>query len=137
MLRKIKTTGLFCLFTLIQFANSAMALGARPNADPNAPPPPGWVTWFPMIVMVFIFYFLLIRPQSKQRKERKNLLDNLKKGDKVITQGGLHANIVNVGPNFFDVKLNEDTKVKIQKSAVVDVIVDKPEVHTPEVVSPK
>lgn len=133
---RLKNHALITLVFLIGMANNVMAMASRPNGDPNAPPPPGWVSWFPLIVMVFIFYFLLIRPQSKQRKERQMMLDNLQKGAKIVTQGGIHATIVNVGPNYFEVKINEDTKIRISKSAVADVNIEKPaEAKTPELVS--
>lgn len=109
------------VFSIAVLSADAWALAPRPPADPNAPPPPAWVSWAPLLVMVLIFYFLLIRPQSRQRRERQALLDNLKKGDKIVTQGGIHATIVNVGPHFLDVKINEETKVRIQRSAVTDL----------------
>jgi len=110
------------LFTLFLFSSQLWSMASKPNPDPNAPPPPVWVSYVPLLFMVFIFYFLLIRPQSKQRREKQNMLSNLKKGDNIVTQGGMYATIVNVGPNFFEIKLNEETKVKIQKSAVVEVV---------------
>jgi len=115
---------LYAGLTVLFAMQDLFAMAQRPNPDPNAPPPPAWISWAPLVVMLGVFYFFLIRPQSKQRKEKKNMLNNLKKGDKVITQGGLHATIVNTGAGFFEIKLNEDTKVKIQKSSVVDVVVD-------------
>jgi hypothetical protein len=54
------------------------AMASRP-ADPNAAPPPAWVSFMPMLVMVGVFYFLLIRPQMKQRSERQKMLDAVKK----------------------------------------------------------
>ncbi|OVE77474.1 preprotein translocase subunit YajC [bacterium F11] len=110
-------------------------MAGRPNADPNAPAPPGWVSFAPLIFIVFVFYFLIIRPQSRQRKERQQVLENLKKGDKIITQGGIFATIVNIGPNSLDIKINEDTRVKIQKGAVADVVVEKPQAAIPEKVT--
>ncbi len=120
-------TKLFLMQAVLMIAagnGSVWAMAGRPNADPNAPPPPAWVTYMPMIVMIAIFYFFLIRPQMKQKNDRQKLMDSLKKGDKVITQGGFYATIVNVGTTTFDVKLNEETRVKILKSAVQEVIQD-------------
>lgn len=120
-----KISALFSLFTVAWLANSAevMAMATRP-VDPNTPPPPFWVSWTPMIVMIAVFYFLLIRPQIKQKKERQTMMSNLKKGDRVVTQGGLFATVVNVLPQVVEVKLNEDTKVRILRSAVSEVIPD-------------
>ncbi len=113
---------------------SVFAMAARPNTDPNAPPPPAWAQWFPIVIMVGVFYFLLIRPQSKQRKERDNMMNNLKKGDRIVTQGGLIATVVNVSPDVLDIKLNEDVKVKIRRSGVAEVLPAEPAVIEPTVV---
>jgi preprotein translocase subunit YajC len=103
------------------------------SADPNAPPPPAWVSFMPMIVMVAIFYFLLIRPQMKQRNDRQKMLDAIKKGDKVVTQGGIIATVVSIGQTTMEVKINDETKVKVLRSAITEVYND---VVEPEVVKP-
>jgi len=107
------------------FLPQAMALANRPNADPNAPPAPGWVSFVPMIAMVAIFYMLLIRPQSKQRKERQRLIDGIKKGDHVLLQGGILATVVNILPQILEVKLNDDVRIKIQRSGVADILTEE------------
>jgi preprotein translocase subunit YajC len=99
----------------------ALAMASRPNSDPSAPPPPAWVSWVPVLFMVGVFYFFLIRPQTKQRREHDNMLGNIKKGDKVVTQGGIIATVVNIGPHVVDVKINEDTKAQLLKSAITSV----------------
>lgn len=108
-------------------AASVFAMAQTPT-DPSAPQPPSWVSFVPMVVMVGVFYFLLIRPQSKQRKEHQNLLNAIKSGDKIITSGGFYATVVSVQPQTVDIKLNEETKVRIQKSAVTEVLKNEPEV---------
>lgn len=122
--------------SLMLFLSNAplFAMGSKP-ADPNAPPPPFWVQWTPMIVMIAVFYFLLIRPQAKQRKERQNMLNALKRGDRIVTQGGFIATVVNVGPAIVEIKLNEDTKVKIQRSAVAEILPAQTETKDQEAVS--
>jgi preprotein translocase subunit YajC len=120
------------LLTAMLLTSDLWAMASKPS-DPNAPPPPAWAQWFPIIMMIGVFYFLLIRPQSKQRKEREALLSNLKKGDKIVTQGGFIATIVNVLPDHLEIKLNEETKVKIQRSGVADVY-KEPAAVVPEVV---
>jgi preprotein translocase subunit YajC len=104
-----------------------MAMATRPNTDPNAPPPPAWIQAAPIIVMVLIVYMLIFRPQATQRKQRQQMIDSLKKGDKIVTQGGLIATVVNISPTILEVKLNEETKVKIQRSAVAEVLPDQVE----------
>ena len=76
----------------------------------------------PLIIMFGIFYFLLIRPQQKKAKEHKNLVAALKKGDEVITNGGLLAKVTNVGDNFLTCQVAENVEVKIQSHAVGTVL---------------
>jgi preprotein translocase subunit YajC len=67
---------------------------------------------FPLILMFIIFYFLLIRPQSRKQKQHQEMLRNLKKGDKVITSGGLYGVVVKVGER--DVVLEVADKVNLR-----------------------
>jgi len=76
----------------------------------------------PLIIMFGIFYFLLIRPQQKKAKEHKNLVAALKKGDEVITNGGLLAKVTDVGDNFLTCQIAENVEVKIQSHAVSTVL---------------
>ena len=72
----------------------------------------------PLLALFLIFYFLIIRPQQKQAKEHKNMIANLAKGDKVITNGGLIVEIEKVEEHFFKIKLNDDTVIKMAKEFV-------------------
>ena len=76
----------------------------------------------PLVIMFGIFYFLLIRPQQKKAKEHKNLVAALKKGDEVITNGGLLAKVTNVGENFLTCQIAENVEIKIQSHAVSTVL---------------
>ena len=71
-----------------------------------------------LIIMFAIFYFLIIRPQQKQQKEHQAMLDALKKGDKILTVGGLYAEVVKVEEDFIKIKLNDTTIVKLDKAFV-------------------
>ncbi|EHV4777415.1 preprotein translocase subunit YajC [Campylobacter coli] len=62
----------------------------------------------PLVVLFAIFYFLVIRPQQKQAKAHKQMLESLQKGDKIITNGGLICEVVKPDDDFIKVKLNED-----------------------------
>ncbi len=77
---------------------------------------------FPFILMILIFYFLLIRPQQKQLKERQNMLNNLKVGDKVITVGGLIGTITEIKDNEIELELAKNIKVKALKTAVTSLL---------------
>ncbi len=72
----------------------------------------------PLILIFVIFYFLLIRPQQKRTKEHKNMLENLKKGDKIITSGGIYGVIEAVGTNTVTVKIGENLKIKLGKAYI-------------------
>ena len=76
----------------------------------------------PLIVLFAIFYFLVIRPQQKQAKAHKEMIGALKKGDKVITNGGLIGEVVKPEEDFIKVKLNDDTVVKVSRDYIAKKI---------------
>ena len=75
----------------------------------------------PLIFMFAIFYFLLIRPQQKKAKEHKSLLDALKKGDTVITAGGVHGKVVSVDDTIVTLEIANNVNIKITKSYIATV----------------
>jgi len=77
------------------------------------------VPWIPVFA---ILYFLLIRPQQKQAKERQVMLDSVKRGDNILTQGGIYGVVTALKGPVIEVKLNEDTKVKMDKSAIARIL---------------
>ena len=76
----------------------------------------------PMLLLAGIFYFLIIRPQSKRAKEHKKMLADLTKGDEVVTSGGLLGKVVRLGENFIELELTENTHVRVQKQAVTGLM---------------
>lgn len=72
----------------------------------------------PLIVLFAVFYFFIIRPQRVQQKKHKEMLSNLQKGDKIVTQGGFICEVIKPEDTFFSVKLNDDTIVKLAKEYV-------------------
>ena len=77
----------------------------------------------PLVVLFAIFYFLVIRPQQKQAKAHKQMLDNLQKGDKIITNGGLICEVVKPEDEFIKVKLNDESVMaKISKDFIAKKI---------------
>jgi preprotein translocase subunit YajC len=76
----------------------------------------------PLILMFAIFYFLLIRPQQKRAKTRNAMLQALKKGDKVITIGGLHGTIDQITEDQVVLKVGETTKLTFERSAINAVV---------------
>ncbi|KTC81551.1 preprotein translocase subunit YajC [Legionella brunensis] len=76
-----------------------------------------------MIVAIFVlFYFMLIRPQNKRAKEHREMISQLKKGDEIITSGGILAKVVNIDDQYIKVALSETVEVSIQKGAVSAVL---------------
>jgi preprotein translocase subunit YajC len=67
----------------------------------------------PMVFMVVIFYFLLIRPQQKKSKEHKALLDNLKKGDRIITSGGIIGTIINIDDQLVSLEVADKVRIEL------------------------
>lgn len=78
----------------------------------------GFSSFIPLILMFAIFYFLLIRPQQKKTKEHREMVSNLKKGDRIITSGGLHARITGLDENTLTVELADKVRVKLQRGNV-------------------
>lgn len=72
----------------------------------------------PFVILIIIMYFLVFRPQQQETKKRKEMIDSLKKGDKIITAGGLIADVYKVEEKHLSIKINEDTIVKLTKEAV-------------------
>ncbi len=86
------------------------------------------LTMFIPIIMVFIvFYLLLIRPQQKKQKEHQALLSDLSKGDKVVTNGGLYGTISDAKDHVVILKIAENVKVEVVKSAIATVVEKKKE----------
>ncbi len=74
--------------------------------------------------IILIFYFMIIRPQSKRQKERQKMLEAMKKGDKVVTNGGIHGKIVAMEDKTVLLEIADNVKVKVDKSAVTAVVQD-------------
>ena len=72
----------------------------------------------PFIFLIGIMYFIIIRPQQQQAKTHKEMVESLGKGDKIVTTGGLIAEVKKVEEGFFSVKINDDVVVKLVKDAV-------------------
>ncbi len=82
----------------------------------------GMLTFLPLILLFAVFYFLLIRPQQKRAKQHKQFMQNLKKGDTVITSGGLYGKITGITDEAITIEIAEKVRVKVSRSAVVDYV---------------
>ncbi len=97
---------------------------ASAMAQTGGAPPAGnaFVQLIPLILIVVIFWFLLIRPQMKRNKQHREMVSSLSNGDEVITSGGILGKITNVGESFVTVKLADGLDIKVQKHAVAQVV---------------
>jgi preprotein translocase subunit YajC len=75
--------------------------------------------FMPFIFLIAIMYFVIIRPQQQEAKKKKEMIESLKKGDKIVTSGGFIAEVYKVEESFFKIKLNDDTIVKLEKDFVL------------------
>lgn len=99
------------MFEQLAYAQAGQAGAESPNPI---------FSFLPLILLIVIFYFLILRPQQKRQKELQKLIDNLKKGDQVITAGGLIGTITSLQNDYVVLKVgdNEATKVEVLKSAI-------------------
>jgi len=84
--------------------------------------PPAWMTFLPFIAMGFVFWFLILRPQMRQQKDKQSKISALKKGDQVLTAGGFVGKIIKVDEHYADIELAPNVKVKAVKSTIADVL---------------
>jgi preprotein translocase subunit YajC len=78
-----------------------------------------WSSMIPLLLIMVVFYFFLIRPQMKRQKELKNFRDSLKKGDHIITAGGIYGKINNITDNVITIDAGNNVLLKVDKSAVL------------------
>ncbi|MFC0212563.1 preprotein translocase subunit YajC [Paenibacillus chartarius] len=98
-------------------------------ADPAAPADTTTsllYTWGPLVLMFVVLYFLLIRPQQKRQKTRNQMLNSLKKGDKVVTIGGLHGTIQEITDDTVVLRVNDVTRMTFDRSAINSVTASAP-----------
>ena len=77
-----------------------------------------WMSFFPIVMMFVLLYFVMIRPQMKRAKEHKSMTEALQKGDEIVTAGGVLGRIVKVSDAYISIEIAAGTEVLIQRSAV-------------------
>ncbi|MFV0378308.1 MAG: preprotein translocase subunit YajC [Mangrovibacterium sp.] len=77
------------------------------------------MTFLPMILVIVVFYFFMIRPQVKRQKELKKFRESLEKGDKVVTTGGIYGKVAEIKDNYVLLQVDDNVKLRVDKSAVV------------------
>jgi len=93
-----------------------------PESSAAAAAPGPMAMLFPLAMMFLIFYVLVFRPQAKARREHQTMLKGLKKHDEVVTTGGLIGSVVNLKPDTVTLKVDENVRVEIERSAVTRVM---------------
>lgn len=93
-------------------------LQAATAANGTAQQGGGWSFWLMMIAIFVVMYFFMIRPQQKKQKELQKQREALKKGDKVITAGGIYGNIKEVQETTFLIEISKDVTIKVDKGSV-------------------
>jgi preprotein translocase subunit YajC len=109
---------IFCHFlSLIALADISFAMG-KPGGGGGTP---GFVGLLPILLMFFVIYFLIIFPQQRKQKQHREMLQALKKGDRVVTSGGLHGTIANIKETIVVLELDKKVSVDVEKSAITSV----------------
>ncbi|MBO5816693.1 MAG: preprotein translocase subunit YajC [Paludibacteraceae bacterium] len=108
-------------FILLQAAPAASTTGAQQN---------GWSFWVMMIAIFVIFYFFMIRPQQKKQKELQAQRNAIKKGDKVVTAGGIYGIIKDVNETTFMMEISKDVVIKVDKGSVYVAAEDAQQAQT-------
>ena len=77
-----------------------------------------FMSFLPMVLIIIVFYFFMIRPQMKKAKDQKKFIDELKKGDRVITSAGIHGRIIDMNETSFLIEVESGAKIRFDKSAI-------------------
>jgi len=93
-------------------------------AQPQGGSPEGGLfsTLIMFALIIGVFYFLILRPQQKRQKERQKMLDAVKKGDKVVTAGGLHGTVAGIDEKTLLIQVADNVKMKFDRSAVTSIV---------------
>lgn len=92
------------------FISNAYAAGASANSD--------LMGFLPLIVILVIFFFMIIRPQMKQAREQRNMIAALQKGDEIVTSGGIVGKVTKVNEGFVSIEIAANTEITVQKHAI-------------------
>lgn len=109
--------------SLLSILGISSAHAATTAAATTAPQEGGFLSVLPMlIIFIAVFYFLLIRPQSKRAKEQRQLLDNLSVGDEVLTAGGIMGRLTKLRDSYVVIAVSKEIEMTFQKSSIASVL---------------
>ena len=100
------------MFTLLQAAGQAAPQGSS------------WTMWVMMALIFVVMWFFMIRPQRKQQKELQNFRDSLKKGDKIVTIGGIYGTVCEIKEESVLIEVDNNVKIRVSKQALVKDFTD-------------
>ncbi len=100
--------------------STAFAMGAAEGGQAAG----GLAGFLPIIILFAIFYFLLIRPQQKKAKEHREMISNLKKGNRIVTSGGIYGTITSIDDTTIGVEIAEKVKIKLSRGNVAALVSD-------------
>lgn len=111
---------LFGVFGVLLFTGKAFAFGGGQPAPEGAEAPSMLVTMFPFILMFVILYLLIIRPQQKKQREHQRMVDELKKGDRVVTSGGMHGTITGIKEQegILIVQVAKEVQIEVSRGSI-------------------
>ena len=118
--KKWRTGLLFVVFGVLLFTGRAVAFGGGQPAPEGGEAPSMLVTMFPFILMFVILYLLIIRPQQKKQKEHQRMVDELKKGDRVVTSGGMHGTITGIKEQegILVVQVAKEVQIEVSRGSI-------------------
>ena len=102
---------------MFELIDAAHALGAPPAED-GSQQGSSMLGFLPIILMFLVLYLLMIRPQMKKQKAQQRLIDELEKGDDIVTSGGIHGTITNIKDDIIVLKIADNVKIEVSRAAV-------------------
>jgi len=102
--------------------NSLLSTLVSGGSAQSAGDPPAYLQFLPLVAMAAIFYFLILRPQMRRQKEQQAKIAAVKKGDQVVTAGGLIAKVIKVDEHTVDLEIAQGVKVRAVKSTLGDIV---------------
>ncbi|MDX9731598.1 MAG: preprotein translocase subunit YajC [Bdellovibrionales bacterium] len=120
MVRSVPTTKRFAFVLSSVIAGLLVSVPAMAQAAP--PQQPAWVQMVPLVMMVAVFYFLILRPQQKREKSRQAFVAALKRGDEVVTATGLFGRVEGLTDQFVTLEIADGVRVKMLRSAIVSSV---------------
>jgi preprotein translocase subunit YajC len=106
----------------MDFASYVYAMGTTGGTGSTASSGAGWINLVFIASIFFIFYFILIRPQQKMRKQHTEMLSALKTGDKIVTTGGIYGEITGIDNNAVTIEIAPKVRIKVTRESVSAIV---------------